>query len=129
MLVFLGLHDYGQVCRVGWGKISTVEQSSSLGIFICLPKIREPMVIRSTFYFPVGIGKAKLNDHPVIISSLTVTPEMEPSLDSFMHKFQITDYVLLIIWKGKRPDDPETYLCVLPYLLGSTVHTSKIKPS
>ena len=49
-----------KLVRVGWGKMSMARQSWSLEIVICMPKIRDPMVIRSTFLFPVGIGKVKL---------------------------------------------------------------------
>ena len=40
--------------------MSMVGQSRSLEIFICLLKIREPMVIDQHVYFPIGIGKVKL---------------------------------------------------------------------
>ena len=44
-----------------------VRQSRSLEILICLPRMGEPMVIRSTFLFPIGIGKT---DDPAVVSSL-----------------------------------------------------------
>ena len=40
--------------------MSMVGQRRSLEILICLPKMREPMVIRLKFYFPIRIGKVKL---------------------------------------------------------------------
>ena len=58
--------------RVGWGKMSMVGQSRSLEIFICMPKLREPMVIRSTFLFSHWNRESKTDD-PVIISSLALT--------------------------------------------------------
>ena len=49
--------------------MSMVGQSRLLEIFICLPKMREPMVIRSTFLLSHWIRKGK-TDNPVIVSSL-----------------------------------------------------------
>ena len=49
--------------------MSMVGQSRSLKIFICLPKIREPTVIRSTFLFSHWNRKGKTG-YPVIVSSL-----------------------------------------------------------
>ena len=49
--------------RVGWGKMSMVWESRSLKIFICMPGIRESMVIGSTFSLssdPIEIERVKL---------------------------------------------------------------------
>ena len=45
------------------------QKRRSLGIFTCMPKIREPMLIKSTFLFSSWNRKSKTDD-PVIISSL-----------------------------------------------------------
>ena len=66
--------------RAGWGKMSMMEQRSSLDIFIRIPKVREPIVIRSTLLFFNYNRKSKADD-PVIISSLTVTLETKKSSD------------------------------------------------
>ena len=66
---------------VGWGKMSMVGQSRSLGILFCMPKIKEPMMKRSTFSFFHWNGKSKIGD-PVIISYLPFTPETKISSDS-----------------------------------------------
>ena len=49
-------------------------QSKSLEIFICMPKLREPMVIRSTFLFSDWNRESKTDD-PAIISSLAFNSE------------------------------------------------------
>ena len=49
--------------------MSMVGQSRSLEIFICMPKIWESMVTRSTFLFFHWNRKSKTDD-PVIVSSL-----------------------------------------------------------
>ena len=54
--------------------MSMVGQGRSVGIFIFVPKIREPLVTRSIFLFSSSNSKSKTDD-PVIISSWTVTPE------------------------------------------------------
>ena len=67
------------VSKLGWGyKMSMVGQSRSLGIIFCMPKIKEPMVERSTFLFFHWNRKSKLDD-PMIISSLAFTPETKMS--------------------------------------------------
>ena len=66
---------------VGWGKMSMVGKSRSLGILFCIPKIKEPMMKRSKFSFFHWNGKSKIGD-PVIISSLSFTPETKRSSDS-----------------------------------------------
>ena len=45
-----------------------VGQSRSLEIFFCVPKLRDPMVIRSTFLFSHWNRESKTDD-PIIISS------------------------------------------------------------
>ena len=59
-----------------------VGQSRSLGILFCMPKIKEPMMKRSTFSIFHWNGKSKIGD-PVIISSLPFIPETKMSSDSF----------------------------------------------
>ena len=49
--------------------MNMVGQSRSLEIIICMPKLREPMVIRLTFSFPHWNRESKTDD-PVIKSSL-----------------------------------------------------------
>ena len=66
---------------VEWGKMSMVGQSRSLGILFCMPKIKEPMMKRSTFLFFHWNRKSKIGD-PFIISSLPFTPETKMSSDS-----------------------------------------------
>ena len=66
---------------MGWGKMSMVGQSRSLEIFICMPKIRKPMVIRSTCLFSHWNRKSKTDDH-VIVSSLAFNSETKISSDS-----------------------------------------------
>ena len=61
--------------------MSMVGQSRSLEIFICMPKLREPMVIRSTFLFSHWNKESKTDD-PVIISSLAFNSGTEMSSDS-----------------------------------------------
>ena len=56
-------------------------QSKSLEIFICVPKLREPMVVRSTFLFSHWNRESKTDD-PVIISSLAFNSETKISSDS-----------------------------------------------
>ena len=58
--------------------MSMVGQSRSLKIFICLPKIRKPMVIRSTCLFSHWNRKSKTDD-PVIVSSLRFNSETKIS--------------------------------------------------
>ena len=60
--------------------MSIVGQSRSLEIIICALKIREPMVIRSTFLFSHWNRKSKTDD-PVIISSLAFNSETKISSD------------------------------------------------
>ena len=67
--------------RVGWGKMSMLGQSRSLEIFICMPKIRKPMVIRSTRLFSHWNRKSK-TDYPVIVSPLAFNSETKVSSDS-----------------------------------------------
>ena len=45
-----------------WSRINIYKNSKNLQllIFNCMPKIREPMVVRLMFYFSTVIGKAKL---------------------------------------------------------------------
>ena len=69
-------------CRVGWGKMSMVGQSRSLENFICMPKIREPIVIRSTFLFSDWNRESKTDD-PVIISSFALNSETKVSSPPF----------------------------------------------
>ena len=66
---------------VGLGKMSMVGQSRSLGILFCMPKIKEPMMKRSTFSFFHWNRKSKIGDS-AIISSLPFTPETKMPLDS-----------------------------------------------
>ena len=54
--------------------MSMVGQSRSFEIFICLPKMREPMVIRSTCLFFHWNRKGKTDD-PVTVSSLAFNSE------------------------------------------------------
>ena len=61
--------------------MSMVGQSRSLEIFICTQKIREPMVIRSTFLFSHWNRDSKTDD-PVTISSLAFNSERKISSDS-----------------------------------------------
>ena len=61
--------------------MSMVGQSGSLEIFIFMPKIRKPMVIRSTCLFSHWNGKSKTDDH-VIVSSLAFNSETKISFDS-----------------------------------------------
>ena len=49
--------------------MSMMGQSRSLEILICLKKIKEPMVIRSTFLFSHWNTKGKTDD-PAIVGSL-----------------------------------------------------------
>ena len=49
--------------------MSMVRQSRSFEILICLPKVREPRVIRSTFLFSHWDRKGKTDD-PATVSSL-----------------------------------------------------------
>ena len=49
--------------------MNMVRQSRSFEMFICMPKRREPMVIRSTFLFSHWNRKSKTDDS-VILSSL-----------------------------------------------------------
>ena len=58
-----------------------VGQSRSLGVLFCMPKIKEPMMRRSTFSFFDWNGKSKIGDL-VIISSLPFTPKTKMSSDS-----------------------------------------------
>ena len=69
------------VNTVGWGKMSMVRQSRSLGILFCMPKIKEPMMKRSTFLFFHWNRKSKIGDS-ANISSLPLTPETKMSSDS-----------------------------------------------
>ena len=68
--LFCLVYQYG---RVG--------QSRSLRILFCMPKIKEPMMKRSTFSFFHWNRKSRIGD-PVIISSLPFTPETKMSSDS-----------------------------------------------
>ena len=61
-------------------KYGGVGQSRSLEIFICMPKRREPMVIRSTFLFSHWNRESK-TDGPVIISSLAFNSGTKISSD------------------------------------------------
>ena len=61
--------------------MSVVGQSRSLGILFCMPKIKEPIMKRSTFSFFRWNRKSKIGD-PAITSSLPFTPETKISLDS-----------------------------------------------
>ena len=65
----------------GGGKMSTVGQSRLLDIFICMLKIKEPMVMRSLNLFSHWNRKSETDD-PVILSSLDFTPETRMSSDS-----------------------------------------------
>ena len=56
-------------------------QSRSLGILFCMPKIKEPMMKRTIFSFFHLNRKSKIDD-PVIISSLSFTPETKMPSDS-----------------------------------------------
>ena len=51
--------------------MSMVGQSRSLEIFICLPKMREPVAIRLTFLFSHWNRKGKTDD-PVTVSFLAL---------------------------------------------------------
>ena len=61
--------------------MSMVGQSRSLEIFICMPKIRKPMVIRSTFLFSHWNRKSKTDDRVTVIS-LAVNSETKILSDS-----------------------------------------------
>ena len=61
--------------------MSMVGQSRSLEIFFCVPKLRDPMVIRSTFLFSHWNRESKTDD-PIIISSLAFNSETKISSDS-----------------------------------------------
>ena len=74
-------HSVLFINMVEWGKMGMVGQSRSLGILFCMPKIKEPMMKRSTFSFFHWSRKSKIGD-TVIISSLPFTPETKMSLDS-----------------------------------------------
>ena len=60
--------------------MSIVGQSRSLKIVLCMPKIRDPMVIRSTVLFSHWNRKSKTDD-PVIISFLAFNSETRASSD------------------------------------------------
>ena len=60
--------------------MSMVGRSRSLGILFCMPKIKEPMIKRSTFSFFLWNRKSKIGD-PVIIRFLPFTPETKMSSD------------------------------------------------
>ena len=64
----------------GWGKTSMVGQSRPLGILFCMPKMKEPMMKRSTFSFFHWNRKSRIGDS-AIISSLPFTPETKISSD------------------------------------------------
>ena len=59
--------------------MSMIGQSRSLGILFCMPKIKEPMVKRSTFSFFHWNRKSEIGD-PVIISSLSILNLPHPTL-------------------------------------------------
>ena len=61
--------------------MSMVGQSRSHEISICMQKLREPMVIRSTFLFSHWNRDSK-TDNPVIISSLAFNSETKISSHS-----------------------------------------------
>ena len=61
--------------------MSIVGQSRSLKIFICMQKIRESMMIKSTFLFFHWDRESKTDD-PVIISSLVFNSETKILSDS-----------------------------------------------
>ena len=61
--------------------MSMVGQSRSLENFICKPKIREPIVVRSTFLFSHWNRESK-TDYPVIIRSLAFNSETKVSSTS-----------------------------------------------
>ena len=55
------------------GQISMVGKSRSLGIFICLPKLREPMGDKINIFS--HWNKTSKTDDLVIVSSFAFTPE------------------------------------------------------
>ena len=57
-------------------------QSRSLGILLCMPKIKEPMVTKSTFYFIIRTGKANL---------MTLLSQV-PRLSIQKQKFHLTHF-------------------------------------
>ena len=63
---------------VGWGMVG---QSRSLGILFCTPKMKVPIMKRSTFSFFHWNKKSKIGDS-AIISSLPFTPETKMSSGS-----------------------------------------------
>ena len=70
-----------------WGGVGQNEymvgQSRSLEIFICMPKLREPMVIRSTLSFSHWNRESK-TDNPVTICSLAFNSETKISSESLI---------------------------------------------
>ena len=70
-------------------------QSRSLGIFICIPKIRECMVIRSTFLFS-HLNKESKTDYLVIMTSLAFAPETKMSPDSLCPTILILPHPTLL---------------------------------
>ena len=71
------MDDTNLIHSVGWGKMSMVGQNRSLELFfICMQKIREPMLMRSTFLFSHWNRDIKTDD-PVIISSLAFNSEQK----------------------------------------------------
>ena len=78
--------EHSQCCRV-WGKMSTVGQSRSPEIFIFMPKIRKPMVIRSRCLFHHWNRKSKTDDH--VIPSLSIQKQ-KYHLTHFAPPYSIT---------------------------------------
>ena len=110
--------------------MSMVGQSRSLEIFICMPKIRKPMVIRSTFLFSHWNRKSKTDNH-VIVSSLAFNSETKIPSDSLCPTILILPHHILInpgpylkkavqlipLWAGLRPSGSDHFFLVLylPY--------------
>ena len=79
--------------------MSMVGQRRSLEIFICMPKLREPMLIRSTFLFSHWNRENKTDD-PVIISSFTslaFNSETKISSDSLFPTILILPHPTLVL--------------------------------
>ena len=76
--------------------MSMLGQSRSLQICICMPKVTEPMVIRSTFLFAHWKRKSKTDD-PVIVNSLPFNSETKISYDSLCPTILILPHPTLIL--------------------------------
>ena len=74
--LFCLVYQYGSVGQNEYGEAKQVTEN-----FICMPKIKEPMMKRSIFSFFHWNRKSKIGD-PVIISSLPFTPETKMPSDS-----------------------------------------------